>query len=64
MKIKNSDIPAGYEKKHADYLNRLRKSGVTNMMGAGAYLQRTFGLDKYAAGDYLLYWMHSFKDGE
>ena len=44
-----------------DYLVTLRDSGVTNMMGAGAYLQDNFGLSRYEARDILLEWIESFK---
>ena len=44
-----------------DYLVTLRDSGVTNMMGAGAYLQRDFGLSRYEAKDILLEWFESFR---
>jgi hypothetical protein len=36
-------------KEYFTYLNELRKSGVTNMNGAGRYLCDEFGIDKYAA---------------
>ena len=48
-------------KEYFDYLVSLRDSGVTNMMGAGAYLQRHFGLSRYEAKDILLEWFESFK---
>ena len=44
-----------------DYLVALRDSGVTNMMGAGAYLEDNFGLSRYEARDILLEWFESFK---
>ena len=43
------------------YLNNLRDSGVTNMFGAGPYLQQAFGLTKYEARDILIQWMESFR---
>lgn len=46
------------------YLNDLRDSGVTNMWGAGAYLQRDFGMTRYQARDALLVWIESFKQTE
>lgn len=39
------------------YLYALRDSGVTNMFGAGAYLQRDFGLDRHEARQWLTKWM-------
>ena len=43
-----------------DYLNALRDSGVTNMFGAGPYLQRDFGISRQEARDILLEWMENF----
>ena len=54
---------------HLTYLDRLRKSGKTNMWGAGRYLERRFltlrGGSKSRhtsdkARDVLLYWMDTF----
>ena len=45
---------------HLDYLDNLRESGVTNMFGAGEYLEEEFSLDKKEAKEILLYWMASF----
>ena len=42
------------------YLNELRESGETNMFGAGPYLQREFGFDKYEAREWLSLWMKEF----
>ena len=44
-----------------DYLVSLRDSGVTNMFGAGAYLEKEFGLSRYKAKWILLEWIDSFK---
>jgi hypothetical protein len=48
-------------KQYFDYLEQLRKSGVTNMFGAGPYLQQEFGLTKHEARDILMKWMGSYK---
>ena len=48
-------------KEYFDYLVSLRDSGVTNMFGAGPYLEREFGLSRYEAKDILLEWIESFK---
>ena len=47
---------------HLEYLDELRESGVTNMYGAGTYLQRVFGLEQKVARDILSYWMKTFGD--
>jgi len=48
------------ERQHFEYLDGLRESGVTNMFGAGAYLQEVFGLDSLPAKTILLKWMSTF----
>ena len=46
-----------------EYLDDLRKSGVTNMFGATPYLEREFpALSRKEAGDILGYWMETFSD--
>ena len=45
-----------------DYLTKLRDSGVTNMFGAGSYLQAEFGIDKGTARQILAKWMRSFDE--
>jgi len=54
--------PNDIKEKHLIYLDVLRESGVTNMYGAGEYLERKFGLTTKIAQDYLLYWMKTFGD--
>jgi len=44
-----------------DYLESLRRSGVTNMFGAGIYLQDEFGLSRHDAKKVLLEWMQSYQ---
>ena len=43
------------------FLNALRESGVTNMYGAGPYIQREFGMKGKQALDYLSLWMSNFQ---
>lgn len=43
-----------------EYLDRLRKSGVTNMFGAGSYLRDEFGMSKNDSHKVLGYWMDTF----
>jgi len=52
----------GTKEEHFHYLDRLRESGVTNMLGAGVYLQRRFGMTKKEANDRLWEWIDSFKN--
>lgn len=52
-------------KKNAEYfkyLYRLQRRGTTNMVGAGPYLQSTFGLDKNEAREILLFWMDKYEE--
>ena len=46
------------------YLNALRDSGRINMMGAGVYLQRDFGLSPFEAKAAVLQWIKTFKREE
>ena len=43
------------------YLDNLRLSGVTNMFGAGPFLEKTFGLTPPYAHEVLINWMLQFK---
>jgi len=49
-----------FEKSAFDYLEELRKSGVTNMFGATPYLMREFDLEKRHAKNLLIKWMESY----
>ena len=44
------------------FLDDLRESGITNMWGAGVYLQEVFEVRKIEARDVLLEWMKTFKE--
>jgi hypothetical protein len=43
------------------YLDDLRKTGVTNMLGAEAYIGFVFGLPKSESRKILSYWMKTFR---
>lgn len=43
-------------KEYFDFLEELRASGETNMMGAAPYLMEMFGLDKKEAKEVLFAW--------
>jgi hypothetical protein len=45
-----------------EFLDRLRESGVTNMYGAGAYIEREFSMEKAEAKDLLIKWMKTFSE--
>lgn len=42
------------------YLEKLRRSGVTNMFGAAPYLQKAFNLTRDEAIKILLDWMKNY----
>lgn len=43
-----------------EYLDGLRESGVTNMYGAGPYLEGRFNLSRQESSTVLVYWMETF----
>lgn len=49
---------------HLKYLDNLRKTGLTNMFGAGIYLEDQFDLSKADAKIVLIYWMKTFRGEE
>lgn len=42
------------------YLEKLRRSGVTNMYGAGPYLEAQFGVSRKEANSILADWMINY----
>ena len=58
--MSKSKRPAMVTTEHLTYLDDLRESGVTNMYGAGIYVQSEFALSKPEATHILTYWMESF----
>jgi len=52
--------PEYVKQEHLDFLDQLRESGVTNMLGAAPYLVKHMGLDKTTARKVLSYWMETF----
>jgi len=59
--FKSKKAAANGHAEYFEYLDALRESGVTNMFGAGAYLEDQFGLSRYEARDILIAWMETFK---
>lgn len=47
-----------------DFLDDLRESGVTNMYGAGAYLEDEFDMSRKDASEVLSAWMKTFSRDE
>lgn len=58
----NLSKPECVTEAHLDYLDALRLSGVTNMYGAGAYVEEEFDVDAKTARTILTYWMQTFGD--
>jgi len=56
------DKPESVTEEHLEYLDDLRESGDTNMYGAGAYVQREFGVQIEDAREILVYWMDTFSE--
>jgi len=48
------------DKKVFDYLNTLRETGITNMYGAGPYIENAFKVDRNEAKRLLEAWMKQF----
>lgn len=48
------------QKKVFRYLNQLRLSGVTNMLAATRYIEKTFGYDTNKSEELLTTWMTNF----
>ena len=53
---------AEFQAEYFSFLVELRDSGVTNMWGAGPYLEDEFNLTKQEAKDVLLAWIKSFEE--
>jgi hypothetical protein len=47
-----------------EYLDNLRESGITNMFGAGPYVQRHFGIQPNEARKLVVAWMDTFDPEE
>ena len=45
-----------------EFLDTLRDSGITNMFGAGPFIQEAYGVKRFEAKELLLEWMQTFED--
>jgi hypothetical protein len=59
---KTEERPEFVTDDHLEYLDELRESGVTNMYGAGAYIEREFELSPDESRKVVTYWMHTFNE--
>jgi len=44
------------------FLDVVRSTGVTNMYGAGPYIEKHFKVHRYEAKKYLIEWMRTFAE--
>jgi len=44
------------------YLDTLRETGVTNMWGAGSWVENAFAVDRMEASELLQEWMKTFEE--
>jgi len=58
--VSAAERPAYLTEDHLTYLDALRRSGVTNMFGAGPYLVEKFLLTREQSHETLAYWMRMF----
>lgn len=56
------EMPQCCTEEHLTFLDVLRESGVTNMYGAGKYLEDKFWMGSDQARETLRYWMATFTD--
>ncbi len=56
------DVTIQYDPEYYDYLDELRRSGITNMYGARSYLIDEFSIeDDSFARDILTDWMNTYE---
>ena len=57
--------PECITKEHLEYLDKLRDTGVTNMLGATHYLMKEFSITNEREGRTILrYWMETFGEDD
>ncbi len=54
----NENAPS--EEEVFEFLDRLRESGATNMMGAGPYVEERFDISRREARPFVIKWMETF----
>lgn len=60
--MKTIERPDFLKEEHLEYLDTLRETGVTNMLGAGVFLEEQFGVNKKDAAAILKYWIKTFHE--
>ena len=57
-----TDRPDIVTDKHLIFLDDLRESGITNMLGAAPYIEKQFDVNHGQAKIILAYWMETFTE--
>jgi hypothetical protein len=60
--MSNTPRPDFVTDDHLEYLDMLRESAVTNMFGAGPYVENHFGVSRSEAKTIVVYWMQSYDE--
>jgi len=60
QQVQELALPEALEAEMLVFLDDLREEGVTNMFGAGPYLEAAYGLAAEDARKVLAYWMKTF----
>ena len=55
-------MPDNFTKKVFTYLDVLRETGVTNMYGAGSWIENAFDVDRKESGKLLSEWMRTIAE--
>lgn len=55
-------MPKIDKEKIFSYLDTLRETGVTNMLGAGPWIENAFDVDKDTAKELLSEWIETFEE--
>ena len=60
LRERTNAMGKGSDEEYMDFLDGLRESGITNMLGAAPYLSKEFGLSPNDAREILSKWMKRF----
>lgn len=60
----NPSVPHCWTPEIAEYLDQLKESAVTNMLGSGRYLEMEFGLTRFQAKDCAKYYCFHYARGD
>jgi len=60
--MENTRLATDAEREALEFLNELRITGVTNMFGAGPFIEAEFGVTRQEAARLLNLWMANFNE--